>query len=251
VRPSLASIHAVGQVIVDPGVVVHALSNPAETGQLLVTAHVYSPPLPEVRRYTVAARPPSPVFLRRASPAARVIAIIGGGFTGTMTLANLLRHARPFWEVHRHRMAPDIAAQIAQLRARGILDLAAGALLSAEADAEGINVKLSSRRSTETRELRVSWVLNCTGPGTHGRQGTHPILRPLIEAGVLLDDPLGLGLRTDADGRALRAGGEAHANLLIAGTLRKSTLWESTAVPELRQQAATAAQIALQNGDPI
>jgi uncharacterized NAD(P)/FAD-binding protein YdhS len=57
---------------------------------------------------------------------------------------------------------------------------------------------------------------------------------------------LGLGLRTDSEGRALDANGEVHSNLFIAGTLRKSTLWESTAVPELRQQAEIVAGIALQ-----
>ena len=33
-------------------------------------------------------------FLRQAPPDARVIAIIGGGFTGVITLANLLRQAQ-------------------------------------------------------------------------------------------------------------------------------------------------------------
>jgi uncharacterized NAD(P)/FAD-binding protein YdhS len=91
----------------------------------------------------------------------------------------------------------------------------------------------------------VAWVINSTGPGAHARQTTHPILRPLLDSGVLWGDDLGLGLHTDADGRALSARGQAHSNLLIAGTLRKSTLWEPTAVPELRQQAAAVAAMAL------
>jgi uncharacterized NAD(P)/FAD-binding protein YdhS/predicted metal-dependent enzyme (double-stranded beta helix superfamily) len=159
--------------------------------------------------------------------------------------ARFLRHVRPFWEIHRHRMAHGIAARIEQLRAHKILDITAGALLSAEADAEGIKVTLSRRGRSDTRQMRVSWVINCTGPGTCDRWSIHPILRPLIQAGVLLGDPLGVGLRTDADGRAIQANGEAHTRLLVAGPLRKSALWESTAVPELRQQAATVAEMAL------
>jgi uncharacterized NAD(P)/FAD-binding protein YdhS len=160
--------------------------------------------------------------------------------------ARFLRHVRPFWEIHRHRMAPIVAEKVAQLRARKILDVSAGALVFAEADADGINVTLSCRGSSVFRKVRVSWIINCTGPGIHHRRSTHPILRSLIEAGVLCDDPLGLGLRTDAEGRAIDGRGEVHTNLFIAGTLRKATLWESTAVPELRQQAAQAAQVALQ-----
>ena len=156
-----------------------------------------------------------------------------------------LRHVRPFWEVHRHRMAPEIAEKLTRLRAGKILDLTAGTLLSAEADEDGIHVTISGRARSTTRKLRVAWVVNCTGPGVQNRHTTHPILRPLIQAGLIRDDALGLGIPTDTDGRALKANGKAHANLLIAGTLRKSTLWESTAVPELRQQAAKVAEIAL------
>jgi uncharacterized NAD(P)/FAD-binding protein YdhS/predicted metal-dependent enzyme (double-stranded beta helix superfamily) len=156
-----------------------------------------------------------------------------------------LRHARPFWEVHRHRMAPEIAEKLVRLRAAKILDSTAGALLSAEADANGINVTLSCRGRCDTRKLRVAWIINCTGPGVQNRHTTHPVLRPLIQSGLLCDDPLGLGIPTDPEGRALRRNGKAHANLLVAGTLRKTSLWESTAVPELRQQAAKVAEIAL------
>jgi uncharacterized NAD(P)/FAD-binding protein YdhS len=156
-----------------------------------------------------------------------------------------LRHGRPFWEIHRHRMAPAVAERLGLLRARKRFDLTAGNLVSAEADGDGINVMLRCRGNSATRKLRVAWVINCTGPGAHDRQTTHPILRPLIDSGVLSGDALGLGLDTDIDGRALNASGSAQPSLLIAGTLRKATLWESTAVPELRQQAATVAKIAL------
>jgi uncharacterized NAD(P)/FAD-binding protein YdhS/predicted metal-dependent enzyme (double-stranded beta helix superfamily) len=165
---------------------------------------------------------------------------------GLAERARFLRHVRPFWEIHRHRMAPAIADKLEKLRERKILDLTAGTLVAAEADTDGINVTLRCHGNSGTKSLRVAWVINCTGPGIHHRRSTHPILRPLIESGVLGDDPLGLGLPTDSEGRALDAKGEAHADLLVAGTLRKSNLWESTAVPELRQQAAVVAHLALQ-----
>ena len=84
-----------------------------------------------------------------------------------------------------------------------------------------------------------------TGPGAHNLHSTHDFLRPLLEAGALCSDELSLGLLTDTSGRAIDVNGNAHSNLLIAGTLRKATLWESTAVPELRQQAQSVARIAL------
>lgn len=529
VRKTISSRVDAGQVIVDPGVVIHALTNDGATNELLVTVHVYSPPLPEVRRYAVSEGPPAKLFVRSARPAAKVIAIIGGGFTGVMTLANLLRlgnkldeplhivlierqaalgegaayrtndvrhllnvpanrmsvwpdqpdhfmafaqsrdpainpydflsrkfygqyvretmlqlaeaaskqlsvtlvrdeatrlapsassrwsietaggrnvhadltvlaighrppndpftkqwigprtrlvadpwaalvlsqigpdepvllvgsgltaidvvltlnrqdrsapliaisrrglaptshlqrqepatdlsqfltcwletaepltirrvvstlrrhipvaqeagiqwqqvidglrlqvpqvwdrlaaaerlrfltHVRPFWEVHRHRMAPAVAETIERLRREKKLEVTAGTVMSATADAEGVDVTFSCRGSSTRRTVRVSWVINCTGPGVHKYPSTHPLLRPLLETGVLCSDELSLGVLTDAVGRAIPASGRPIPTLLIAGTLRKAKVWESTAVAELREQAQMIAQTAL------
>lgn len=83
-----------GGIIADPGLVLHALTSDVDSTEVLVTVHVYSPPLPEVRRYAVADGPVPKLFLRPAQPDAKVIAIFGGGFTGVMTMANLLRLGR-------------------------------------------------------------------------------------------------------------------------------------------------------------
>jgi uncharacterized NAD(P)/FAD-binding protein YdhS len=159
--------------------------------------------------------------------------------------ARFLRHARPFWEIHRHRMAPAVADTINQLRHQQKLEVAAGMLLAAKADDLGVDVVFSCRGGSCTRKVRVSWVINCAGPGAHNCHETHLFLRPLLEEGVLSSDEFGLGLLTDDSGHAVGRNGEMHEDLLVAGTLRKATLWESTAVPELRQQAKAAAQAAL------
>lgn len=159
--------------------------------------------------------------------------------------SRFLRHVRPFWEVHRHRMAPAVAETIERLRTANVLQIIAGTLISAAADEAGVDVTFACRGTSTAKPVRVSWVVNCTGPGVHAPHSTHPFLRPLLEAGTLCGDPLKLGLLTDACGHGLKAGGGIHGDLLIAGTLRKATLWDSTAVPELRQQAQIAARIAL------
>ncbi|WP_164981343.1 FAD/NAD(P)-binding protein [Silvibacterium dinghuense] len=159
--------------------------------------------------------------------------------------ARFLRHARSFWETHRHRMAPEVADTIQQMRLEKKLEVMAGTLLRAEADDHGIDVSFSCRGGSSTRKVRVAWVINCTGPDAHSRHATHSFLGPLLQDGTLVGDELGLGLWTDEGGRTINIHGETHEDLLVAGTLRKATLWESTAVPELRQQAQTSAQIAL------
>jgi uncharacterized NAD(P)/FAD-binding protein YdhS/predicted metal-dependent enzyme (double-stranded beta helix superfamily) len=159
--------------------------------------------------------------------------------------SRFLRHLRPFWEIHRHRMAPAVANAIDHLRREKTLEIVAGSMIAATADADGIDVTFSRRGLSATRTARVSWVVNCTGPGAHNRHGTHPFLRPLLDAGTICNDELGLGLLTDDFGRAIGVSKDARRDLLVAGTLRKATLWESTAVAELRQQAQTIAHTAL------
>jgi uncharacterized NAD(P)/FAD-binding protein YdhS/predicted metal-dependent enzyme (double-stranded beta helix superfamily) len=159
--------------------------------------------------------------------------------------SRFFRHVRPFWEVHRHRTAPSIADTIDGLRRERKLEVAAGTLLAASASEDGVEVKVALRGALTPKSMRVSWVVNCTGPGAHNRHETHPFLRPLLESGVLCNDDLNLGLLTDNCGRAIGADGSVRADLLIAGTLRKATLWESTAVPELRHQAHAVACTAL------
>jgi uncharacterized NAD(P)/FAD-binding protein YdhS/predicted metal-dependent enzyme (double-stranded beta helix superfamily) len=165
---------------------------------------------------------------------------------GLKERARFLRHVRPFWEVHRHRMAPAVADTVARMRREGLLEVKAGSLVSARADADAIDVEFRCRGAANPSNARVSWVVNCTGPGAHNLHSTHPFVRPLLCDGSLCTDEFELGLLTDDAGRAIKESGSTHWNLLIAGTLRKATLWESTAVPELRQQAQTVARTAIE-----
>lgn len=182
------------------------------------------------RQVLDAIRPSIPMLWARLAPQQR---------------SRFIRHLRAFWEVHRHRMAPAIGEKISGLRAAGILEVAAGTLVSAKVSEDEIDVIYSPRGKSLAQVLRVSWIINCTGPGAHNRQETHPFLRPLLDAGILANDELCLGLLTDELGRALSESGNPHEDVFVAGTLRKPNLWESTAVPELRAQAQIVAREAL------
>jgi uncharacterized NAD(P)/FAD-binding protein YdhS len=80
-------------------------------------------------------------------------------------------------------------------------------------------------------------VVNCTGPDTDVQRVDDPLVQSLLAQGTAVPDPLGLGLRTTADGELVDSGGEGHGDLFLVGPLRKGLLWENTAVPELRVEA--------------
>lgn len=161
--------------------------------------------------------------------------------------ARALRHVRPLWEVHRHRMAPGISEQVSAAVARGSVRLVSGRPERADSIDDGVDllVRSGSRAAASDQVLRVSWVVNCTGPLAAHTGDADPAIASLLMSGDIRADSLGLGIETDAHGRARAAGGHCADDLLLVGTLRKPDCWESTAVPELRVQAAEVAELAL------
>jgi uncharacterized NAD(P)/FAD-binding protein YdhS len=165
-----------------------------------------------------------------------------------------LRHLRPWWEVARHRMPQSSADCIARLSARGQLETLCGRLKSiAEFESPeggglelGIRVK-GPRGDRSERKLRVARVINCTGAESNYRKLADPLVRNLMRRGLAHADPLHLGLATSADGALLDAHDAAPLPLWTLGPCRKGSLWETTAVPEIRDQAAALAQRVLEH----
>ncbi len=153
-----------------------------------------------------------------------------------------VRHLRPYWDVHRHRAAPHVAAQVEELRRSGQLNVVAGRLVRVEPAASGVVVRIRRRGTGEELGLPVARIVNTIGPGGDIRRSREPVVEDLLEAGLAQADPLGLGLRTAADGGLLDRSDRPSDRLFTLGSPRRADLWESTAVPELRVQAARLAE---------
>ncbi|ADB50850.1 FAD/NAD(P)-binding protein [Conexibacter woesei] len=145
------------------------------------------------------------------------------------------------WELRRHRMAPETAAQVRDLLADGRLLVRAGRLVAVRALRETVEVLVTSAPE-ELRTLRVDRVVICTGPGTDVRGTPSRLPRALLARGVASVDPLALGLRATPGGALLSADDRPQPRLHVLGPLRRGELWETTAVPEIRTQAATIAR---------
>jgi uncharacterized NAD(P)/FAD-binding protein YdhS len=146
-----------------------------------------------------------------------------------------LRHLRPWWDVHRHRIAPPVADRIDRMRESGRLEIEAARIVSVE----GEWVTLARRGGGEIRR-RFDAVVNCTGPeGDIGRIAD-PLIRSLLASGRAKADSLGLGFEVDDDSRLV---GSAPSPVLYAlGPLTKGMFWEIVAVPDIRGQAARVAE---------
>jgi uncharacterized NAD(P)/FAD-binding protein YdhS len=146
-----------------------------------------------------------------------------------------LRHLRPWWDVHRHRIAPAVAARIAAMRDSGRLEVMAGRIVAVEGDRATI-----ARRGGRTLERRFAAAINCTGPEGDVGRIDDPLIRGLIASGRARPDRLGLGLDVDSESRVI---GEGPSPALYAlGPLTKGAFWEIVAVPDIRGQAAGVAR---------
>jgi uncharacterized NAD(P)/FAD-binding protein YdhS len=140
------------------------------------------------------------------------------------------------WDVHRHRMAPEVAAMLAHLRRTNRLELGAASVQGMRLDGHRVIVTLD-RAERGVEELPVSRVINCTGPALDLRAAREPLLESLFASGAIRTGPLRLGLDHDPRAALLDASGAASRVLFGIGPMRKGRLWETTAIPEIRTQA--------------
>ena len=141
---------------------------------------------------------------------------------------------RPWWDVHRHRIAPEVAATVARMVAEGRLEIVAGRIVAASDAAEGLSVQFHRRGSERVQSATFAYAFNCTGPLHSIARSKDPLLRSLLDAGEVAPDHLGIGVEV---GGTCRAG----EHLWAMGPLTKGRYWEIIAVPDIREQAAAVA----------
>jgi len=150
--------------------------------------------------------------------------------------ARFIRHARPWWDVHRHRIAPEAAAVIDRWCSAGRLKVIAGRVR------EGANGTATViRRGDGPVTIEAELAINCTGPAGPLAATRNPLLRQMLADGLVQPGPLGIGIRTGAMA-------EAREKLWALGPLTKGQWWEITAVPDIRVQVDQVAA-AMTDGD--
>ncbi len=77
-----------------------------------------------------------------------------------------------------------------------------------------------------------------------------PLFQNLLRRGLIRPDELDMGIEIGADFAVIDRKGRPSEFLFAIGPLMKGTLWETTAVPELRGQAMRVAQIMLEEAVP-
>ena len=158
-----------------------------------------------------------------------------------------LRHVTPYWDVHRHRIAPEMGEIVQTMLDSGQLTITAGRIQDCQATSEAVAVNVCQRQTKTNLVLQVSRVVNCTGIQADYQRSSQSLIANLRVQGLIRPNDIGLGLDSAADGTVLDARGKRSSLFYTLGTPRKGNLWETIAVPELREQAQALAATVLQS----
>lgn len=164
------------------------------------------------------------------------------GQAGPGERQRFIRHLRPWWDVHRHRLAPAVADRIDALIASGQLRVVAGHTLGATETADAIAVTWRPRGADAAATMTVQRIVNCTGPQGDLRRTTEPLLARLVAQGTVRPDAEHLGIDVDQQGSVVAADGRVDETLLALGPMTRGAFWEIVAVPDIRRQAWAAAR---------
>ena len=150
-----------------------------------------------------------------------------------------LRHVARYWEVHRHCVPPATARRIDQLRSAGRLSVLHGRVIAVSDKPTGLCVRIE--QGTRVAEVTAGWLINATGPAADVTATTDPLLRGLLDSGLARPDSLRLGIEADAGGALLDVSGTPSDSIFTLGPPLRGQLYETTAIPEIRDQAAALA----------
>ena len=153
-----------------------------------------------------------------------------------------VRHARAYWDVHRHRVAPEIADLLDDMRSDGLVQVHTGTVTQYSEIDHRVEVQYWGTRTRNEKTLRVDRVINCSGSETDCRRIDESFITSLFVQGFARPDPLFLGIDVNEHGALIDYKGIPSHRLYAIGPVRKGCFWETTAVPEIRVQAAALAE---------
>jgi uncharacterized NAD(P)/FAD-binding protein YdhS len=152
--------------------------------------------------------------------------------------SRFLRHVRPLWDAHRHRLPPEVHGRLEAEFDDGRAVLLRGSVTSVERDGDAFRLTLRPRGSSRLEALTVDLAFDCTGQRP---DLDSPLIQSLVAQGTARADAHRLGLAVEPNGQVLSKAGTPTRGLFALGPLCQGSLWEITAVPEIVRQCDEAA----------
>ena len=149
-----------------------------------------------------------------------------------------MRHVRPFWDAHRHRLPSEMHERILSEFEAGRAVLVRGTVTGVAREQDRFTLRLRRRGSSVVETLHADLAINCSSYKPNLDQ---PLIQSLLFQGLARPDEHRLGLLVRSDGQVIAKDGVATTGLFALGPLCQGSLWEITSVPEIVRQADAAA----------
>jgi uncharacterized NAD(P)/FAD-binding protein YdhS len=148
-----------------------------------------------------------------------------------------VEHTKAWWDIHRHRMAPEVYARVTEAVQSGRIRPVAGRLVNITRGDE-FTVQVQSRHTQRVETLEVARIYDCTGIARDISLSSNSVVRSLVERGLARPDPLRLGLDVTGNCEIIASDGTVSSKILAIGPLTRGTFFEIDAIPDIRVQSA-------------
>jgi uncharacterized NAD(P)/FAD-binding protein YdhS len=150
----------------------------------------------------------------------------------------------PFWDIHRHRLAPATYRHLESLMASGKLTVMAGKIAAVKERSHDLDITITAKGTAEN--IPVAAIINGTGPNYDIESIVAPLITRLRDAGMITQDKLKIGLQVDEKYQVIGRTGTPTETIHYLGPMLRARYWEAIAVPELRVHAHRLAGIVLE-----
>lgn len=141
-----------------------------------------------------------------------------------------------WWNVHRHRVSPEIQIEIEKALSEGRLKIIKDEVQRVSESSDGIMIELKSGT-----QIKAERLVNCLG---YDAWRENCLLSTLVEKKIASRGPLGLGIQSDFPSFYVKTNqGRSHSNLYAIGPILLGERFETTAIPELKEQAFAIAKL--------
>lgn len=157
------------------------------------------------------------------------------------TKRRFLRHLRPWWNIHRHRLPPELHDRLVRAIEAGQVQLIAAEFVGVERVDGEVQAQIRRRGQSRRETMDVARVYDCGGVSVDVMSSSNPLIRDLVANGRARPDRLRIGLDVDENCAVVSSDGQVSDRLLVVGPLTRGRFFEIEAIPDIRVQAEALA----------
>lgn len=148
-----------------------------------------------------------------------------------------VEHTKAWWDIHRHRMAPEVYAKVTEAVQSGRIRLVAGRVVGI-VPGKTFTVDVQSRHSQLIETFNVARIYDCSGIVRDISTSSNSVVRSLVDRGLARPDPMRIGLDVSPNCEIIASDGTVSRKILAVGPLTRGTFFEIDAIPDIRVQCA-------------